>query len=61
MLPGYYERMHESQPLAYHSHLFDYEGDASLLSYLIAEGLVTGLEADGSSYLNGISFFGIDI
>ena len=39
----YYERSHQTQPLLYFTHLFGHEGQNSLLSYLISEGLAREL------------------
>ena len=39
----YFERCHDTKPLNYFSHLFGHEGENSLLSYLISEGLALGL------------------
>lgn len=38
---------HETKPLEYFSHLFGHEGENSLLSYLISEGLALELSAGG--------------
>ena len=41
----YCEKEYKSQPLVYFSHLFGHEGQNSLLSYLIKEGLAMNLAA----------------
>lgn len=56
------EKFYKSQPLRYHSHLFGHEGENSLLSYLIAEGLALELTASHDHELNGaFSNLNIDI
>jgi len=60
-LPKYYELDFESKPMDYLSHLFGYEGENSLSSYLVSEGLAITMGAEGQSYLNGYSYFGVDI
>lgn len=53
---------YKTQPLRYHSHLFGHEGENSLLSYLIAEGLALELSASHDHELNGaFSNFNVDI
>jgi insulysin len=47
------EKEYKTQPLRYHSHLFGHEGENSLLSYLIAEGLALELSASHDHELNG--------
>ena len=48
-------------PLGYLAHLFGHEGENSLLSYLIAEGLALGLESSHNHVLNCASSFMIDV
>lgn len=60
-LPAYYELDHNSKPLNYFSHLFGHEGENSLLSYLISEGLALGLEAGGDHELSSFSNFMVNI
>jgi insulysin len=56
------EKEYKTQPLRYHSHLFGHEGENSLLSYLIAEGLALELGASHDHELNGaFSNFNVDI
>lgn len=51
-----------SEPLKYHSHLFGHEGQNSLLSYLIAEGLALELSSSHDHELNGaFSNLNVDI
>jgi insulysin len=47
------EKEYKTQPLRYHSHLFGHEGENSLLSFLIAEGLALELSASHDHELNG--------
>ena len=47
------DKLYKSQPLRYHSHLFGHEGENSLLSYLISEGLALELSASHEHELNG--------
>ena len=47
------DKEYEKQPLRYHSHLFGHEGEHSLLSYLISEGLALELSASHDHELNG--------
>lgn len=63
MWPSLPHCQHEyrSQPLKYLSHLFGHEGENSLLSWLMREGLALGLSAYGDHELNCISTFSIDI
>jgi secreted Zn-dependent insulinase-like peptidase len=61
ILPRYYELFHDSKPMIYHTYMFDYEGENSIVSYLKDEGLIHALNAGGSSFLNGFSFFGVDM
>ena len=56
------EKEFKTQPLRYHSHLYGHEGENSLLSYLIAEGLALELGASHDHELNGaFSNFNVDI
>jgi insulysin len=56
------EAEYKTQPLRYHSHLFGHEGENSLLSFLIAEGLALELSASHDHKLNGaFSNFNVDI
>ena len=56
------ESEYKSQPLRYHSHLFGHEGENSLLSFLIAEGLALELSASHDHELNGaFSNFNVDV
>jgi insulysin len=56
------EKEYKTQPLKYHSHLFGHEGENSLLSYLISEGLALELSASHDHELNGaFSNLNIDI
>ena len=50
-----------SVPLNYFSHLFGHEGENSLLSYLISEGLALELTASGDHEMHAYSSFTIDI
>jgi insulysin len=60
-LPSSYDE-YKTQPLRYHSHLFGHEGENSLLSFLIAEGLALELSASHDHELNGaFSNFNVDI
>ena len=52
---------HESQPLNYFTHLFGHEGENSLLSYLISEGLALALEAGGDHEMSSFSSFMVNI
>lgn len=52
---------YKTQPLKYHSHLFGHEGENSLLSYLIAEGLALELYSGYDHDLWSISNFYIDV
>jgi len=56
-----YEMEHESQPLNYFTHLFGHEGENSLLSYLISEGLALALEAGGDHEMSSFSSFMVNI
>ncbi len=56
------ESEYKTQPLRYHSHLFGHEGENSLLSYLISEGLALELSASHDHELNGaFSNLNVDI
>lgn len=44
---------YKTQPLKYHSHLFGHEGENSLLSYLISEGLALELSSAHDHSLKG--------
>jgi insulysin len=57
----YVEKKFESAPLNYFSHLFGHEGENSLLSYLISEGLALELSAGGDHELWTISTFRLEI
>lgn len=60
-LPSTYKE-YKTQPLRYHSHLFGHEGENSLLSYLISEGLALELSSSHDHELNGaFSNFNVDI
>jgi len=45
----------------YHAHIFCFEGKNSLISYLMSEGLAMKMNAEGESYLNGFSYFKVDV
>lgn len=57
----YTQREYKTHPLKYHSHLFGHEGENSLLSYLISEGLALELTAGSDHELWTFSNFYIDI
>lgn len=57
----YTQPEYKTQPLKYLSHLFGHEGENSLLSYLMHEGLALGLTAYGDHELFSISTFELDI
>ena len=57
----YYEKDHDSKPLNYFSHLLGHEGENSLLSYLISEGLAHGLSAGGDHELSSFSTFMVEV
>ena len=57
----YVEKEYQSAPLNYFSHLYGHEGENSLLSYLISEGLALELSAGGDHELWAISTFRIEI
>ena len=57
----YVELEHNTQPLRYMAHLFGHEGENSLLSYLISEGLALELSAGGDHELFSFSTFAIEI
>lgn len=60
-LPSSYEE-YKTQPLRYHSHLFGHEGENSLLSFLINEGLALELSASHDHELNGaFTNFNVDV
>ena len=61
IMPQYYEKMHSKNPMSYVSNIIGHEGENSLLSYLISEGLALSLSSGGSSHLNGFSYFMINI
>jgi insulysin len=50
-----------STPLSYFSHLFGHEGENSLLSYLISEGLALELSAGGDHEMHAYSSFSIEV
>lgn len=50
-------KYYENPPSTYLSYIFGHEGKGSLLSFLINEGLVTGLSAGGSDAYNCFSEF----
>ena len=60
ILPNF-ELEHDSQPLNYFSHLFGHEGENSLLSYLISEGLALELTAGADHELHSFSTFFVEI
>lgn len=55
------QKEYKTQPLKYHSHLFGHEGENSLLSYLISEGMALELSSGYDHELWAISNFYIDI
>ena len=57
----YTQEEYKTQPLKYHSHLFGHEGENSLLSYLISEGLALELSASSDHELWAITNFSVDI
>ena len=57
----YTQEEYRTQPLKYLSHLFGHEGENSLLSYLMKEGLALGLSSYPDHELYCISTFSIDI
>lgn len=57
----YMELDHDAKPLSYMSHLFGHEGENSLLSYLISEGLALELSAGGDHELWSFSTFTVNI
>lgn len=57
----YCQKDHKSQPLSYFSHLFGHEGENSILSYLISEGLALELSASGDHELWALSTFAVEI
>jgi len=46
-LPKYYELEFKSKPMDYLAHLISYEGENSLSSYLMSEGLAITMGAEG--------------
>jgi len=60
ILPNY-EKEHKSKPLDYFSHLIGHEGENSLLSYLISEGLALELSAGGDHEMSAFSTFEVNI
>lgn len=57
----YSERDIKNQPLGYFTHLFGHEGEHSLLSYLISEGLALELSAGGDHEISSFSTFAVEI
>jgi insulysin len=57
----YSEAEYKSTPLAYHSNLFGHEGENSLLSYLIEQGLALELSCGYDHDLWCITNFNVDI
>ena len=57
----YLEKDFKTQPLRYLSHLFGHEGENSLLSYLISEGLALELGSSFDHELWSFSTFSVDI
>mmetsp|Transcript_1318 Transcript_1318/g.1693 ORF Transcript_1318/g.1693 Transcript_1318/m.1693 type:complete len:895 (-) Transcript_1318:261-2945(-) len=57
----YYELEYKSKPLNYFSHLFGHEGENSLLSYLISEGLALELNSYPHFLQRGFSNFCVEI
>ena len=57
----YSQHEYRTQPLKYLSHLFGHEGENSLLSWLMREGLALELSSYCDHELNCISTFSIDI
>ena len=57
----YTQPEYKTQPLKYHSHLFGHEGENSLLSYLISEGLALELSASHDHELWCFTNFNVDI
>jgi len=60
VLPSY-ELELKSKPLNYFSHLFGHEGENSLLSYLISEGLALDLNSYPSHKLRGFSTLSVHL
>ena len=57
----YVQKEFKTRPLSYWSHIFGHEGENSLLSYLIAEGLALELSSSDDHELWDFSTFSIDI
>ena len=57
----YVQKELRSQPLNYFSHLFGHEGENSILSYLISEGLALELSAGPDHELWSYSTFEINV
>ncbi len=57
----YTQREYKSKPLSYFSHLFGHEGQNSILSYLISEGLALELSSYDDHELWSMTTFYIDI
>ena len=55
------EKLYESQPSRYISHLIGHEGPGSILAYTKAKGWVNGLDAGPSSVCPGAALFQISI
>ena len=61
VLPLYAEKDIKNRPEYYFSHLVGHEGENSLLSYLISEGLATELYSCGDHCLGAYSLFIVNI
>lgn len=57
----YCQLEHGTKPLDYLSHLFGHEGENSLLSYLMSEGLALELSAGGDHELDSFSTFMVEV
>ena len=57
----YSKHMWQKKPGSYLSHVFGHEGPNSLLSYLIQEGLATGLTSSNGNRLNSMDMFSVVI
>lgn len=57
----YVEKEFKSRPLDYFMHLFGHEGENSLLSYLISEGLALELSAGADHELYSFSTFTVEV